>query len=274
MTDKQSKKDGTERMTQSDMPIYTLQEALKIPEAINDHFGGKEATPLDLAGALGRSPASSGWRLLTSASVSYGITLGSYNATKIALTELGSKIMRPIEEGEDKFAKIQALLRPRILKTFYEKYDGAKVPKEEIGKNVLRQMGLPIDRVDVAWKIIIENAKYVGILKEIQGSYYIQLKAADLGLRSVTNPSMVLQDPLALGSSVLEIKSPLTGQENKNAVNDTPVMQIVKGELGIAISLQLQSKAWRNKALGEKVQALFDAADAVAEEWKKGVVEE
>lgn len=61
------------------------------------------------------------------------------------------------------------------MKDFYSKYDGSKFPKDDIARNVLKDFGVPHDRLDEALKIVIENAKYTGVMTEIGGNQYIQL---------------------------------------------------------------------------------------------------
>ena len=107
--------------------------------------------------------------------MAYGLTDGAYNASEISLTNLGDKIVNPTEDGEDSVGLLEAALRPSILKAFYEKYDGAKLPKEDIGKNVLHQLGVPQERTNEAWGVVIENAKLLDILTDVNGGQYIQL---------------------------------------------------------------------------------------------------
>jgi predicted nucleotide-binding protein len=164
------------RTPQSFMPRIALKEAVTVANALRDDFAGADATPIDLAQSLGRSPSSSAWQFLTGATVAYGLTTGAYNASTISLTPRGQKLTMPTDEGEDQQALFEAALAPDVPKAFYEKYDRNKFPSEVIAKNVLAQLGVPRDRVDEALKIIVDNAKLVGILKEVSGNTYVQLR--------------------------------------------------------------------------------------------------
>ena len=73
-------------ISQSDFPRFTLQQALKLPQALWDEFAGKDAPPHNVAIALGMSPTSGTWRNLCGTAVAYGLVEGGYNATKMALT--------------------------------------------------------------------------------------------------------------------------------------------------------------------------------------------
>lgn len=174
----QSSNKKISRTPQSFMPRIALKEVVAVANALRDDFAGADATPIDLAQSLGRSPSSSAWQFLTGAAVAYGLTTGAYNASTISLTPRGQKLTMPTDEGEDMAALFEAALAPDVPKAFYEKYDRNKFPSEVIAKNVLAQLGVPRDRVDEALKIIVDNANLVGILKEVSGNQYIQLRRA------------------------------------------------------------------------------------------------
>src|SRR5206468_10650722 len=134
--------------------------------AIVDNFGGEHGSPPDIALALGISPTSSAWPPLAGASVAYGLTEGGVNANIIKLTNLGKKLVAPEEEGEDVAARREAILKPRILREFFEKYRRAKLPNETIAVNVLRSLGLPTERAKTAFEVIKANGTYAGIIRE------------------------------------------------------------------------------------------------------------
>lgn len=163
-------------LSQSDVPGYSLEKALIVGQALVDNYAGRPAKPIDVAIALNLKPTTGGFRLLTGASIAYGITNGGYNADVIELTELGKRILTPTEEGMEIMAKVEAVLKPRVLKEFYEKYNGNKIPNETIIKNVISQnMGVPVDKANDVLLMIKENASYVGILKDIKGTLFISM---------------------------------------------------------------------------------------------------
>src|SRR4051812_31456700 len=103
-----SSKANKKRLSQSDLPGVSLNEALRIALAIRDNYAMSPATPLDIGKAIGIAPTTGKFRTLTGASIAYGLTTGGYNATEIALTELGRRIVMPQEEGDDSKAKFEA----------------------------------------------------------------------------------------------------------------------------------------------------------------------
>lgn len=160
---------------QADFPQTSLQQAQKIASAIMDNFAGREGSPPDIALAIDISPTSSAWPALAGASIAYGLTEGGVNANAIKLTPLGRKLVAPEEEGDDLAARREAILKPRILKEFFERYRRAKFPNDTIGGNVLRTLGLPGDRVAGALEIVKENGRYAGIIRETPTGPFVNL---------------------------------------------------------------------------------------------------
>jgi predicted nucleotide-binding protein len=163
-------------VSQADIPSYPLEKSIKIPAAIGDNYGYKPTTPLQVAKALDVQPTSSGFKMLSGAAIAYGLTTGGYNADSIAITPLGLRIVRPTSEGDNLAAKREALLKPRVIREFLQKYDGAPIPKDGIAQNVLLEMGVPHNRTADVLKLILEGAESVGFLQEIKERKYVELK--------------------------------------------------------------------------------------------------
>jgi len=149
---------------------------LKIPAAITEQYGGKPTRPLDVARALGVQPSSGPFRMLCGSAIAYGLTDSGYNSSQIAVTPLGRRIFRPLSEGDDLSAKREASLKPNIIRMFLERYDGAKLPREDIGRNVLEQMSVPTEVSGRTFALIVESADAVGLLKAINGVQYVDLQ--------------------------------------------------------------------------------------------------
>jgi hypothetical protein len=160
---------------QADFPQATLQQTQRIASALVDNFAGDSGSPPDVALALGISPTSSGWQTLAGAAIAYGLSDGGVNANAMKLTSLGRRLVAPEAEGEDLIARREAILKPRILREFFEKYRRAKLPNEQIAANVLKSLGIPADRVENALEIIKANGSYAGILRETPTGPFINL---------------------------------------------------------------------------------------------------
>jgi len=160
---------------QADFPQTNLQQAQRIASAIVDNFAGKEGPPPDIALAIGVSPTSSTWPAMTGSSIAYGLTEGGVNANKIKLTPLGRRLVAPEVEGEDLAARREAIIKPRIVKEFFERYRRAKFPNDAIAGNVLKTMGIPPDRVESALEIVKANGRYAGVIRETPTGPFVNL---------------------------------------------------------------------------------------------------
>lgn len=186
-------------VSQEDVPAYSLTEALRVPQAIIDHYGSGATAPIDVASALNLQPASSIFRMLCGAALAYGLTDASAKAVSIAPTDLAKRILTPLAEGEDLLAKREAVMRPRVLREFLTKYSGNAVPREDIGQNVLRSMGVPADRAAAVWTLILETAEAVGYIRKIKDKSYVHLGAG---------PAPVSVSPTEGGEKAASIPDP------------------------------------------------------------------
>ena len=162
-------------ISQADVPNNTLDDALRIPRALIDNYAGKAATPLQVASALNMSPASGTFRNLCGSSIAYGLTAGGCNAKEISLEPLARRINVPLENGDDLAARREAALEPRVLGEFMRKYENSPLPRHDIALNVLVEMGVPRERAESVYKLILDTAQGVGLIRDIKGKQYIDL---------------------------------------------------------------------------------------------------
>jgi hypothetical protein len=165
-------------LKQSDVPSGPLDDALRIPQAILDHYAGKPTTPLHVAKALNVDPKGSQIRALSGAGIAFGLIEGGAQAASISVTDLARRILRPKEEGEDLSAKREAVLRPRVFGEFLRKYDGSPFPRNDIAQNVLEELGVPREKTEGVLEQIDASARSVGFIEEIKGKNYVTLEGA------------------------------------------------------------------------------------------------
>jgi predicted nucleotide-binding protein len=249
-------------MSQEDVPSCGLNEALRVGAALVDQYGGRAASPLDVAAALNLQPSSSGFRMLCGASIAYGITSGGYNAQEISLTAVGKRVLNPLVEGDDMVAKREAILKPRVLREFLSKYSGAALPRDDIATNVLRSMGVPAERAASVHALILESAEGVGFLRQIKEKRYVDLGGTAAGTPVVTEEreaevpvgsssseaTIALPAPAAISAAVIsEIE---IGKANrrvfithgKNMAFIEPIKKLLGfGELVPVVSVEKQS---------------------------------
>ncbi len=163
-------------LSQTDVPLYSLEKALKIPQAIVDNYGKGPAKPLEVAKALEVSPTNPYFKMLAGASIAYGLTEGGWNAAQIVLTPLALQILKPKTENAPLEGKREALLRPRVIREFLTRYNDAAIPRDDIARNVLEDLSVPKDRTVEVLKLIMEGAEAVGFITEIKEKKYANLK--------------------------------------------------------------------------------------------------
>jgi predicted nucleotide-binding protein len=163
------------QISQTDVPGTSLEQAIRVPRTIAEHYAGGSVTPLQLAAGLNMTPTSGPFRMLCGASIAYGLTEGGCNAKEISLTPLGKQIVKPEAEGDDFQAKREATLRPRVMSEFLSKYNGSSLPRTDIARNVLESMNVPASRSESVFNLIVESAKAVGFIRSIKDKQYVEL---------------------------------------------------------------------------------------------------
>ena len=246
------------RISQSDVPAYPLDQALRIAQALADNYASQPAKPLEVAAAMDMSPSSGPFRTLTGASIAYGLTDGGYNASEISLTDLGRRITAPLVENDDLAAKREALLKPKVVGDFLRKYGDSPLPPKNIANNVLSTMGVPQDRTADVFELIVSGAKDLGLLQEIKGKSYVNLDkapahaaseipAGDLGDQKTNESSENEADEAGI---VPKVDTPSTSSPNrkvfithgKNKEFVDPIKKLLKfGELEAVVSVEKQS---------------------------------
>ena len=184
---------GTERtkISTESLPRRTLEQAVQIAIVLHHNtYAGKSATWDDIANHLKIGPKSPNTKYLIWAAEAYGLVTRAAN--DLTLTETGRKIVAPTYEREDVEARVKALLTPALLSKFYADYNGHPIPADEHFPNVLEsKYNVPRDRVQEAIKLILDNARYAGILVESDsgGRSLINLSSAGVDLFVKTVPA-------------------------------------------------------------------------------------
>jgi hypothetical protein len=248
-------------LSQSDAPSVRLDEALRVPTAIMDNYGGGPVTPVELGSALEISPTSGQFRTLSGAAIGYGLTEGGGQAGRIKLKPLALRILKPQEEGDDLSAKREALLTPRVIREFLQKYDGASIPKENIGHNVLEGMGVPHEKTSRVFALIVDSAESLGLISKIKEKKYVNLKG--IAMPSSAGESLVVEEPeepgeekggtLDKGTEKSPTRAPIIGDPKRRRVYIThgtnrafvePIKRLLKyGELDGVVSIEHETVA-------------------------------
>lgn len=167
------------RISQSDIPAYSLEQALKVPQAIGDNYNLKPTSPLKLAAAMKLQPSTGKFKMITGAAIAYGLTKGAGQSAQVEITPLGLRVLKPKKEGDDLVAKREAFLKPRVIGQFLRQYNGGAVPRREIAINVFSgDMGVPEDRAGDVLDMIMDGARSLSLVETINEKEYISLEGA------------------------------------------------------------------------------------------------
>jgi hypothetical protein len=165
-------------LKQSDVPSASLDEALRLPQAILDHYAGRPTSPLQVAKALNVDPKGSQIRVLSGVAIAFGLVEGGAQAASISVTDLARRILRPKVENDDLAGKREAVLKPRVFGDFLRRYDGNAFPREDIALNVLEEIGVPREKAEEVLERIDASSRTVGFIEEIKGKSYVTLQGA------------------------------------------------------------------------------------------------
>lgn len=243
---------------QSDVPSGSLDDALRIPQAILDHYAGKATTPLHVAKALNVDPKGSQVRVLSGASIAFGLIEGGAQAASITVTDLARRILRPKEEGEDLLAKREAVLRPRVFGDFLRKYDGSPFPRNDIAQNVLEELGVPREKAEGVLEQIDASARSVGFIEEIKGKNYITLQGA-----ANSEPRSDEHNSVATIDNDVEKEKAIPAKEIVRATVPPPAIQPKGSALTAAIADDQRRKRvfithGKNRDLVEPIRKLLE----------------
>lgn len=220
-------------LRQTDVPAYSLNDALRVARTLTNSYAKAPTKPLMVAKAMGVTPTSGGFRMITAASVAYEITEGgAQSAATIALTPLGRRIVAPTDEGDDLLAIKEAIMKPRVINEFLNKYNNNKLPAKNIALNVLEEMGVPSDVTERAYDMIIENAEFAGVLEDVSGAKYVNLESV-----TVSKPLAELSDVPSESPSGDDLAHLFSGAPAaEDTTTPTPVLNTITTNKRVFIS--------------------------------------
>jgi hypothetical protein len=160
------------KISSDDLPRRTIEVAIPIAEIIRDTYGGNSATWPEIASVLDVSEKNPVNRYRMWAAVAYGLLRKEDNNYVVA--ETGRKILAPNYDGEREEGVLKAILTPSILSRFYQDYNGSPLPTGEHFPNVLEnRYGIPRNRTAEARDVIVDNARFAGIVNEVDGALHL-----------------------------------------------------------------------------------------------------
>ena len=128
---------GKRRRRTRPYPQRTLEYCLEVVEAVYRDGAGGAMDRVVLAGKLGTTPASSAFVIRLGSCERYGLSDSSGGI--VELTARGEAAAAPSSPDERQAALLGAALEPELFRSFYEAYDGQKLPADEMARNMLRR---------------------------------------------------------------------------------------------------------------------------------------
>ncbi len=228
----------------SEFPKHPLKAALRVPMALEKN-SGNPMPPTDVAIAIQKSPGSSDFRMLLSSSIKYGLSTGSYNQSKVALTGLARDIVTPTSDEAKNKALFQSAFVPPLFKSIFGAYKGKKVPDMQFFQNALvRDFGVSRDQAARCAAVFYENAEYLGLVRQATTGKWLASEpigvarqedlAEDVGAEEGETGQLVPPEQLhASPPAQVQMKTPSTPSA-KNAIfvghgkNRVPLQQLEK----------------------------------------------
>ena len=153
-------------------PVVPFTEVLQLARGIFEHGVGDEIERLTLLDKLGISPSSSKTRNLITSSAKYGLTIGSYGAPTLKLTEDSLLLLRtdtPAKVAKQKEFDL-AIARFEEFLAVYERIKESRLRDEAVLRGEMGRAGVPeFDRAS-AVEAFTSNLRDLGLIENIAGS--------------------------------------------------------------------------------------------------------
>lgn len=144
-------------------PIYDLSEAVKVAEAVRDLGGGNAPVSKSLlAQQLKYAENGPSFFQRVAAAKAFGIIdgWGSYS-----LTELGRQYFFPTVENGKQSAAISFLTFPKAFSILVQKFDGGKLPTNEIIGNIIHsEADIPVSKKGIIAGCFVRSAQFLGVI--------------------------------------------------------------------------------------------------------------
>jgi hypothetical protein len=132
-----------ERRSLRPYPWFTVDEAAAVALAIYRLNGGHPWPPADVARALDMGARTPRFYYLTAAARDYGFTLGTRDANRIELTDLGRRLSMAVDSETRRQIKREAFLRVDVFRRVLRHYNGENLPDIRfLGNTLTTEFGI------------------------------------------------------------------------------------------------------------------------------------
>ena len=187
-------------------PTHTLEEAIKVPQAIEEQNAGNPMKADMLCRALAfRLP--NDWRflaLLKSAN-QYGLVLGSGQTATVSLETLGQDVVAPGSASQRQGALLSAFRHVDEFKKVEDFYKGKKLPEDEFFENnLVRQFEIPRERVKTFIEVFTKNLDFLKAFRAADASEPITDGPVPAGNGALLPSKSITTDDISKGRTFLD----------------------------------------------------------------------
>jgi nucleoside 2-deoxyribosyltransferase len=196
-------------------PRKTLEQAIRVPEAIKTHNAGNEWATEQVASALQIGPRSTNYYYLAAASRDFGLTDGSRDTKMISLSPLGKRVVYPEGPQEKEAALLEAFLSVPIFKDVLEYYKGNNLPEKQFLSNTLKtKFNLDESVHDEFVDLFEKNCRFLGIGTSLphETTVVVQSTQAEQPIVTVGEPKAANGD-----APICFIVMPFTERDDRHA---------------------------------------------------------
>lgn len=155
----------------------------------------------------------------------------------------------------DQAARREAILRPRVFGDFLGKYNAKSIPPENIGMNVLVEMGVPRDKSQDVFQRIVSSAEEAGLITTIRDKRYVNLNA----VRSLTPATPAIEENERDEDSVDAGEEVLNGPKSNDQIVAPPT---TKPEASLRVDDERRRRVFvthgKNKSFVDPLKKLLE----------------
>jgi hypothetical protein len=238
-------------------PVYDLDSSIEVVRKIHERGGG-QATGDQLASFLGYAGTNNG-SYLARIGAARVFQLIEKSGNAFVLTPLARRILSPVYAEDEKAAKVESFLGVPLYRKLYEDFRGQPLPPEGGLKNALRNLKVVQNRIDLAYRALMESAESAGFFDARGGArtHLIQ-PSAQASTSSATQPPAGGITPLALQPTAGRDVAP---SDSKTVVGNTEARERYLALL-IRILEEKSSEGELDEKLMERIERLLgDSAE-------------
>ena len=164
-----SKTGGNRSASKAKYPRHSLDKALRIPRAILEKNEGKKCTDKDAAGFVGLTTEKGPFNVEINSSIKYGL-LERPNRREVTITDLGKKILRPQNAGDEIEGLREAVLKAPDITDVYNHYRGENLPENQFFENkIVETFKIPKEKIEEFKTIFFETLEKAKLIEEHDG---------------------------------------------------------------------------------------------------------